>query len=150
MMADPASSTVAVLVNGTTAATALAGWSISSNGTAQTLSAWSGGKCTQDSIAAPAGFVPGFAFCPGAADNSLFPLFSDTYPYGAGGGVALNLYGQPPNGALAGFLDAAQGCALVNVISFGNPVSGGAFSINVLNGAGVRPAPEQLALPDYC
>lgn len=152
MSVDPSSSSpfVSVLLGGATPFAAEAGWIITANTTHQVMTVWqnntasSKAVCAQDATPLSAGYVPGFAMCPGSA-GSLFPTAVTSF---AAGAVGLNVFAQGAVGSSTGiFTGNDAGCAIVSVLSPGAPVgSGGAFSLTVTAGSGAAP-PAALGVP---
>jgi hypothetical protein len=150
---DPTSAAVVVLVNASTPEDAVAGWIITQNSTMQLMTLWYNNNeagapyCSQGTAPLDAGFVPGFAMCPGTP-KGVFPIFGDSYSIGT---VAVNTFTQPSGGVLANFLTSEEDCALVSLMS-GCPLNNnGAFAFNAEFGQAVARVPDKMfALPSFC
>jgi len=147
---DAVNSVASVLVNSSDPETAVAGWIISQNATAQTMTFWNGNgpsrtpKCFSSSVALPDNFMPGFSFCPGGP-GSAFPVFTSSFLQGT---QQVNWYAQSGNGAQASFTDGA--CVPVSVLGGGSPLGGGAFGFTVVGGAGGAPPTAWASPPSTC
>jgi len=154
---DPKTPFVAVLLGGSTPFAATAGWIIVTNATHQTMTVWQNNTaatkpvCGQAYAPVGSGFVPGFAFCPGAATGSLFPTAVTSFPLGASNTV-LNVFAQGAVGSAQVFTTGSDNdCAVVSVLSPGAPVgAGGAFSLAVTAGDGATPAAALGVPPAAC
>ena len=124
---------------------------MSRNATGQKLTVWQNNTagrtpvCARD-FSATETYMPGFAFCPGAASDSSFPNFDSSY---SAGSVSVNSYLQGQSGTR---LDVtAEGCAPLTVTSPGSPIgSGGAFAFSVVSGIAVAPPAEWGVPPSAC
>lgn len=129
---------------------ATAGWIISQNETAQTLTFWTNNTvglvphCYTTSVQLPDAFSPGFSMCPGAAD-SLFPDYSSSF---AVGNVTMNSFVQSISGATGQFTDAEFGCGLATVFSPMSPI-GSSFMISVSAGSASVPTAWSRP-PSFC
>jgi hypothetical protein len=139
---------VSVLIGSEDPEKTTAGWIISANSTAQTMTFWSnataesGIRCYQGSVLPPDSYVPGFAICPGVASGSLFPVFGTNFSIGP---LPMNIYLQP-SGSQMSFSAASEGCAPANLIAGGTPLGGGAFSAMIITGTAGAP-PASLGVP---
>jgi hypothetical protein len=88
----------------------------------------------------PQPFVPSFAFCGGP--GGIFPNFENSYPLGP---ISFNVFEQV-SGTAVWMTGADAGC----VVSPGNPLGRGAFSISVAGGKAVAGPEPWFVPPHYC
>jgi hypothetical protein len=148
---DAVNSISTVLVNSSDPETAVAGWIISQNATAQTLTFWNGNgpsrapNCYSASVPLPDSYMPGFSFCPGGP-GSAFPVFTSSFLQGT---QQVNWYAQNVVGsAQASFTDGT--CVPVSVLGATSPLGGGAFGFTVVGGAGDAPPASWASPPSAC
>jgi len=121
-----------------------AGWSISENATAQTLTLWYGVPltCNRASVALPQRYA-GTRLCVGAPD-APFPTYVGSYL--AGNALAASWFAQGANASSATALISVTnaGCAPVTLLGPNTPLGGGAFHFSV-QGGGPEAAPAAWA-----
>ena len=94
LLVDAVNMIAGVLVGADSAEKAVAGWLITQNATAQSITAWNhndGGAmsptCFSGSVPLSpepdSMYVPGFRACPGAASNTLYPVYVSSFSLGS-------------------------------------------------------------------
>ena len=94
LVVDAVNMVTGIIIGADSAGTAVAGWLINQNATAQWITAWNhndGGAiaptCVRDVVPLSSDpsrlYVPGFRACPGAASNTLFPVYVGSFSLGS-------------------------------------------------------------------
>ena len=125
-----------------------AGWTVTSNSTADTLFVFSNidNTPTCKSTTAPRGtFTASYKFCSTA--DGMFPNFSRDYSLTPS--TRVGVFATPNNGTSVGFADETA-CALAGFIGVSSPFGTGAFSINFESGVSAEPPASWAAPPTFC
>lgn len=137
----------------------IAGWIISANSTAQTLTFWANNTdgsapyCYSTSLPSEAGkFIGGFSCCGGPHSGpgngtSTTPTWTTTYQIGS---VDFNVYQSLDLQIMSTFLGSSAGCGMTDLTVATTPFGGGALAAQITGGAPNPPPADWTHPPSFC